>query len=147
MATSTYSGPVDYAVFAVPSDAQLSEALRELLARIDSGAIELLDLEIIERGEDGTAARRPITDLEAGGDFDLSLFVGAESELLDDEDLALLVAELDGDSRALVIVYEDRSLAEVAARVAAAGGQLLWSGGVDLTELDQHISSTEVDHA
>lgn len=147
MATPTYSGPIDYAVFAVPHGAQLGEAMRTLLARIDSGAIELLDLEIIELGADGLASRRPVTVLEAGDDFDLGLFSGADSALLDDEDLALITAELDDESRAVVVVYEDRNLADVAASVASAGGQLLWSGGIDIVDLDQRISTAEVDPA
>src|SRR4051794_39439283 len=132
MATSTYSGPVDYAVFAVPYGAAISEALRTLLAQIDAGAIELLDLEVIERGPDGAASRRPLSVLDtpdAGDDrFDLSIFDGAESEVLDPEDLDLVVSELPDAHRAVVVVYEDRSLASFASRVAVAGGKLLWSG-------------------
>ncbi len=135
MATLTYSGPVDYAVFAVPRNAQLGAALRTLLARIELGAIELLDLEVIERDADGSPVRRPVAALEAGGDFDVSVFDGAESAVLDDEDLALIAAELGADDRAIVVVYEDRSLAEVAAQVTSAGGQLLWAGGIDVADL------------
>ena len=135
MATLTYSGPVDYAVFAVPQTAQLAATLRTLLARIDLGAIELLDLEIVERDADGSAVRRPISALEAGDDFDVNIFDGAESAVLDDEDLALIAAELG--------VYEDRSLAEVAAQVTDAGGQLLWAGGIDVADLAKIVDPTD----
>lgn len=139
MATATYSGPVDYAVFAVPYDAPLSEALHTLLARIDLGAIELLDLEVVERGSDGEAVRKPLSTLNTEGfatvdSFDLSIFENVDSEALDAEDLALIVAELPNEHRAIVVVYEDRSLASFADRIAAAGGQLLWSGGIDLAD-------------
>ncbi len=145
MANLSYSGPVDYAVFEVPRGARLGEAFRALLARIDAGAIELLDLEIIERGDDGRPLRRSVTVLETGDEFDLEVFVGADSGLLDDEDLALIVAELDTDSRAVVVVYEDRNLADVAERLGAAGGRMLWSGGIDIVELEERIVTTEVD--
>lgn len=143
MATLTYSGPVDYAVFAVPKTAQLAATLRTLLARIDLGAIELLDLEIVERDADGSAVRRPITALEAGDDFDVNIFDGAESAVLDDEDLALIAAELGDDDRAVVVVYEDRSLAEVAAQVTTAGGQLLWAGGIDVADLAKIVDPAD----
>lgn len=143
MATLTYSGPVDYAVFAVPKSARLAATLRTLLARIDLGAIELLDLEIVERDADGSPVRRPVTALEAGEDFDLSIFNGAESAILDNEDLALIAAELGDDDRAIVVVYEDRSLAEVAAQVTAVGGQLLWAGGIDIADLAKVVDPAD----
>lgn len=147
MATPTYSGPVDYAVFTAPRDALLGDALRLLLAQVDSGAIVLLDLEVIELDASGAPARIPLTSLGWSGDFDLSVFDGAESDVLDPDDLAQIAGELTAENRAIAVVYEDRSLSQVADEVARRGGALLWSGGIDLAELEQNVSSNEQDPA
>jgi hypothetical protein len=147
MATISYNGPVDYAVFSVPKGTQLTDALRALILRVDSGAIELLGLEVIERDAFGAPVRQPITVLSSSEDLDLSVFHGTELAILDDEDSALIAAELNNDSRALVIVYEDRSLAAVAERVGTAGGQLLWSGGVEVEDLDEKEDAPQLESA
>lgn len=143
MATHAFAGPIDYAAFVLPRGADADPILRSLLDRVDSGAIELLDLEVLAAGEGGVAERQPLQVLRHDGGFDLSEFEGAESGLLDEDDLRALGAELGPEELALVIVYEDRSLAPLAARVVEAGGRELWSGGVDPADLDPALTDTE----
>lgn len=147
MATLMYSGPVNYAVFAVPRSAKLTDALRALLELTASGSLELLDLEILETTATGETVRRHASVLEAAEGFDPAVFDGAESGILDDQDLAFIGAELEANSRAIVMVYEDRSLAQVAANMVDAGGSLLWSGGIDITELAENVGTSEQDQA
>lgn len=146
MATETYSGPVDYAVFVVPRDADITSALRVLLDRVDSGAIEILDLEVIGADPSGEAVRQLFGVLDHGEDFDFDVYEGVESGILDDDDLAAIAAELTGDELAIAVVYEDRGLAVVAEHVATSGGRLLWSGGVGVADLEQALQATEGGH-
>ena len=81
--------------------------------------------------------------LQHGDSFDLSEFDGAQSDLLDAEDLAALGAELSDSELAIVIIYEDRGLAGFAAQVQAQGGRELWTGGVDISELDTLVTESE----
>ncbi|OJX67030.1 MAG: hypothetical protein BGO95_09850 [Micrococcales bacterium 73-13] len=146
MTSETYSGPVDYAVFVVPGTADVSAALRLLLERIDAGAIEILDLEVIGLDDSGRPVRRPVGVLDHGEAFDFAVYNGAESDLFDADDLASVAAELTGDELAIAIVYEDRSLAAVADSVVGNGGRLLWAGGIAIDELEHALETTEEEH-
>ena len=127
MTDPAYTGPLSFAVFAVPSGGSLADALRELQSLRSRGAIEVLDVELLTRGDDGAAGR------EAFGDLSIA---ATETDLLDDEDLAAVAAELGEGERALVVLYEDRSLASVAELLVAAGGREVWVGGIDPNDLD-----------
>lgn len=128
MTDSTYAGPLSFAVFAVPSGGSIADALRELQALQRRGAIAVLDVELLTRGADGSAERGAFEDLS---------IAATETDLLDDEDLASVAAELADGERALVVLYEDRSLASVAGLLAAAGGREIWIGGIDPNDLDE----------
>ncbi len=135
MATEEFSGPIDYAVFVAPHDADIGAALQVILERVASGTLELLDLEVVGRGADGSAERRTLAAFPKHSEQDLAVFEGAESRLLDDEDLAAIAESLGDGELAIVVVYEDRSLAAVASALAAQGGAALWSGGITIEEL------------
>lgn len=138
-----FVGPVAYVAFVLPREANASATLAGLLEQVDSGSIELLDLEILAPNSDGQAERQPLGLLRHDDSFDLSSFEGAESGLLDEDDLLSLGTELGVDEIALVVVYADRSLATVAARVGEAGGRQLWAGGVDPATLDPSLTTIE----
>lgn len=139
MATDTFWGPADFAAFVLSRSADATGALRQLLQLVDDGTLEVLDLEVVAKDADGLPRRLPISVLDHGEDFDFKVFEGATSDILDDEDLTEIAGELDEDQVALVVVYEDRSLASVAARVVEEGGRLLWSGNVPYEELEHQL--------
>ena len=58
VASLTFAGPIGYAAFVLPRDADAAPALQGLLDRIDAGTIELLDLEILALGAHGAAGLR-----------------------------------------------------------------------------------------
>lgn len=142
MANEIYCGPIDYAVFAVPAGAQVSQGLSLLLDQADRGAIELLDLEIVGRGLDGWPVRLDLSSFTFEDGFDPSVFDGAVTNLLDDDDLTLITEAIDAGQLAIAILYEDRSLAAVATAFAAEGGRELWAGGVDVEDLADRLAAT-----
>lgn len=78
-------------------------------------------------------------DLDGVTGIDLAAYDGVESGILEADDLAGIAAELQSGQIALVIVYEDRSLAIAAEKWSAAGGIELFSGGVDLEDLEHAL--------
>lgn len=139
MATGQFSGPVDYLVFGFAEDADLGPGLQAVLERVQQGVVEILDLELVSLDEAGTPLKRRVTDFQDATALDLSVFDGAESGILDEDDLAQIAAALEPGQLALVIVYEDRSLAVAADTWVAAGGTELFSGGVDIADLEQAL--------
>lgn len=140
MATEQFAGPVNYLVFTFDEHADLGPGLTALLDRFDQGIVEILDIELIGRDEAGTAVKRSFNDLDGITSIDTSAFDGAESGILDSDDLASIASELQAGQIALAVVYEDRSLAAAAGAWAAAGGVELFSGGVDIAELDRTLN-------
>jgi hypothetical protein len=143
MATEQFAGPVDYLVFAVDEHADLGAGLSAVLERVDQGIIEILDVELVSRHESGAPLKRVFSDLDGVSGLDLSIFDGVESGVLDEGDLGGIAAELRPGQVAIVIVYEDRSLAVAAEAWAAVGGVELFSGGVDVHDLEQVLEERE----
>lgn len=142
MADDTFAGPVDYLVFSFPEKAAVGEGLRAVLDRVDAGIIELLDLEVFGRDANGQARALPLTSLQDTGGPDLSEFEGANSGILDAEDLSAIVDSLAPGEFAIALVYEDRSLATAAAAWTQAGGAEVFSGGVDIADLELALEGT-----
>lgn len=138
MATDIYAGPVNHVAFVLPRHADVASVAQTLATSVASGAVEVLDLEVVALGADGAGVRVSATDDPRLAEFDTAL-----THLLDAEDLAALGAELTADDYAVVVVYEDRGLAAVSGRIHQLGGRELWSGGVALDDLEAALADQE----
>ncbi|MDN6427217.1 hypothetical protein [Acidipropionibacterium jensenii] len=141
MATELFSGPVDYVVFAFDRGADLNDGLQTLLQQVEDGTIEVLDMELITRDPaTGTATGEALSGLAAFSAVDLEIFEGIESGILDEEDIATIATEIHDEQFALVVVYEDRSLAETAAAWTRAGGTEILTGGIAVADLELAVT-------
>ena len=77
MATEEFSGPIDYLVFSFPNGASVSEGLTALLQRVDAGLIEILDLEFVRTGDDGTPQRLSLDEIAGADEHCFTLFMNA----------------------------------------------------------------------
>lgn len=135
MADDTFAGPVNYLVFGFPQSTSVGEGLAAVLDRVDEGIIEILDLEVLTTDDSGAIATMALADLQSTTTVDLSVFDGALSNVLDEDDLATIADSLEPGSIAIALVYEDRSLARASAQWVQAGGTELLAGGVDIEDL------------
>src|SRR5262245_11574371 len=79
-------GPIDYLLVEWPGRQPNGEVAPYLIDLVDRGLIRILDLAFIAKAEDGTVAGLEIADV--GGEVvELSIFEGASSGLLSDEDI------------------------------------------------------------
>lgn len=139
MATDQYAGPVDFLVFAFPDGTSIAAGLSAVLDRVDAGIIEILDLECVTSNDDGLPVRLRLAEMNGVPQTQVSQLDGIESDILDNDDLARIAAELEPRHFAIAIVYEDRSLAAAAAAWTAVDGYELFSGGVDIDDLAKTI--------
>lgn len=137
-----YGGPIDYIVFSFPPGADAGAGFESLLARVDTGTISILDLEVIGRADDGSGTRLTVLDLPIADRELAAVFDGAESGVLDDADLNAVGAALEPGWVAVAIVYEERSFADAAEAWDQAGGRLLLAGGVEPETLDEALADT-----
>ena len=137
-------GPVDYLIVEFPAGAQnfTGEGAVELLRLHDAGIIRLMDLLILQKGEDGTVMAQELGDLA-----DLGELARLEAELvqtLAELDVDHLAAAMDPGSVAGVLVYENLWAAPFASAMRRAGGQLIANGRIPIQAI---IAAVEADEA
>jgi hypothetical protein len=137
-------GPVDYLIVEFPAGQQnfTGEGAAELLRLHDAGIIRLMDLLILQKGEDGTVMAQELGDLDELGEL-----ARIETELvqtLAEEDVDNLAAAMDPGSVAGVLVYENLWAAPFGAAMRRAGGQLIANGRIPIQAL---IAAVEADAA
>lgn len=139
MATEQFFGPINYVVFTFEKELDLGTGLQALLDRVQDGTIEILDIELVARESSGAPTKLAFTDLKPSPSFELAVFDGVESGILDSDDLQLIAESLTPSQIALALVYEDRSLAAVAAAWSRVGGTELFSGGISMADLEEAL--------
>lgn len=143
MTESTFVGPVGFVVFQFPNGADVSGGLAALLDQVNRGTLDLLDIECVRLNENEEAVSFPVTELSGLDTALLPQFDGADSHILDQEDLDELSGDLEPGQFAIAVVYEDLSLASVADAWYGVGGTETLIGGVDLNDLDAFLETGE----
>jgi uncharacterized protein DUF6325 len=116
-------GPIDIAVIAYPAGAPMTgDAAPLLVDLVERGIIRVLDAMFVRKNEDGTFEGFEARDLDERGVGDFTVFEGASSGLLGDEDAAKAAEAIDPGSAAVMIVYENRWAAPFVAAVRRNGG-------------------------
>jgi Family of unknown function (DUF6325) len=140
-------GPVDYVIVEFPAGAQnfTGEGAYELLRLHDAGIIRVMDLLILQKGEDGTVMAQELGDLD-----DLGELGRLETELVQTlaaEDVDNLAAAMDPGSVAGVLVYENLWAAPFASAIRRAGGQLIANGRIPVQAIIAAIEADEAEAA
>ena len=119
----TSLGPVDVAVIAFPAGAPMTgEAAGILGDLVDRGIIRVLDAFFVQKGEDGSYRGFEARNLSDEGVGDFTMFEGASSGLLGEEDAEKAAAAIDPGSAAAMILYENRWAAPFVDAVRRNGG-------------------------
>ncbi len=133
-------GPIDFFVVEFPGNRMTGEGLPLLVDLVDRGVIRILDLAFIRKELDGSVAGIELTDL--GSEVDLTVFHGASSGLLGDDDLAEAAAAVEPGCSAGVLVYENRWAAPFAAALRRGGAQLVAQGRIPVNAILAAIDET-----
>lgn len=128
-------GPIDYLIVEFPGSRMSGEGLPLLVDLVDRGIIRILDLVFIRKLPDGAVVRLELTGPRAAGQADLSLFEGASSGLLDQEDIDAAAGAIQPGSTAGLIIYENRWAAPLATALRRGGAQLVAGGRIPVQGL------------
>ncbi len=129
-------GPIDYLVVEFPADREPDgSALHHLVDLVDRGIIRVLDLGFVRRMPDGSVVGVDINDMGLTGEIDITVFEGASSGLLDNEDLGEAGSVLEPGCSAAVLVYENRWAAPFAVALRKNGAQLVANGRIPVQAL------------
>lgn len=131
-------GPIDYLLIEYKDAQPTGEAIPYLLDLVDRGIVRLLDVAILAKSEDGTEVGvLDISQLPAFAEL-----VGADSSLLDDDDIAEAGEALSPGAIGAILVYENTWAAPFATAVRKAGGQVVAGGRIPVNAL---LSALELD--
>ncbi|MFJ2055202.1 DUF6325 family protein [Streptomyces sp. NPDC087908] len=136
-------GPIDYLIVEFPGNRMTGEGLPLLVDLVDRGLIRILDLTFVRKEEDGSVSGLEIADLTGDGELDLSVFEGASSGLLGQDDLEEASAALQPGSSAGILVYENRWAAPFAAALHRGGAQVVASGRIPVPALLAALDTTD----
>ncbi|WP_251151970.1 DUF6325 family protein [Cellulosimicrobium sp. Marseille-Q4280] len=136
-------GPIDYLVVEFPENRLDGEALPLLVELVDRGIIRVLDLAFVEKNRAGEVSGIELRDLDSTGDFDVSVFEGASSGLLGDDDLEEAGAALEPGSAAGVLVYENAWAAPFASALRRGGGTVVAGGRIPVQSIVAALDAVE----
>ena len=119
------------------------EAVPKFLDLVDRGIIRVLDARFVRKDADGTFSGFDLADVDQDTAGDLTVFAGATTGMLDDDDVALTAAEIEPGSAAVMIVYENRWAAPFIAAVRRNGGVLIASQRIGVEDLVKALQAAE----
>jgi uncharacterized membrane protein len=132
-------GPIDFIVVEWPGKQPTGEAAPILIDLVDRGLIRVLDIAFIAKDDNGKVGGLELTDLPE----DLSVFEGASSGLLSDDDLAEAGNAIEPGTSAALLVYENSWAGPFAAAVRRSGGQLVASGRIPVQAVLAALDESE----
>jgi Family of unknown function (DUF6325) len=134
-------GPVDYLVVEFPAgaatfDGSMAKALVDLS---ENKIIQILDLLILQKDEDGSVEAFEVNDLDMVDE--LRVLETQVAELLAAEDVGHLAAAMEPGSTAGVIVWENTWAVPFAVAARRAGGQLVATGRIPIQAIAASIEA------
>jgi uncharacterized membrane protein len=142
MEGATEVGPIDFVLIEWPGRQPNGEAAPHLVDLVERGVIRILDVAFITKDEDGGVAGLEIADLGEGAG-ELTIFEGASSGLIGDDDIGEAAAALEPGTSAALLVFENTWAAPFVAAVHRSGGQLVASGRIPAEDVLAALEAAE----
>jgi len=131
-------GPIDYVLVEWTGRQPNGEIAPHLIDLVDRGLIRVLDLIFLAKDEDGT-----VRGIEIDEAADLTVFEGAASGLIADDDIEEAGNVMEPGTSAALLVYENVWAAPFATAVRQTGGQLVSSGRIPIQAVLAALEAAE----
>jgi hypothetical protein len=119
-------GPVDIVVIGFPPGApRTGDSIPVFVDLVDRGIIRVLDVLMIQKDTEGSISAVEVKDVGDGSLVNLSVFQGAQTGLLGDEDAALAGEALEPGEAAALICFENSWAGPFVTSVRRNGGRLI----------------------
>ena len=137
-------GPIDVVVIGFPPGApKTGESVPILLDLVDRGIIRVLDARFVVKNEDGTFSGFDLSDVDEKSAGHFTAFAGASTGMLGSDDDALVAAEIDPGTAAVMIVYENRWAAQFISSVRRNGGVPIAFQRIGVAEIIEALDAAE----
>jgi Family of unknown function (DUF6325) len=117
-------GPVEYLIVAFPGNRFRGEIAPALADLVEAGTIRVIDVAFVGKSEDGEVAAFELTDLDPDVREGIERMGVEVTGLFNEDDLMAAAEELEPNSSAALLVWEDVWAKEVAQAMRDAGGVL-----------------------
>jgi Family of unknown function (DUF6325) len=121
----TELAPVDYMIVAFPGNEFKGEIAPALADLVEKGTIRIIDLAFVAKDKDGNIAAFELTDIDPDVRKGFENMGVEVNGLFNEEDLQAAGEELDPNSSAALLVWENLWAKDVAQAIRNAGGELL----------------------
>ena len=135
-------GPIDVVVLEFPGHTPTGEVAAEMLAAADAGVIAVYDIIAVRKRADGSVEGFELSELD-DGEVSMSVFAGARSGLLGEDDIADAGSVLAPGSMAVVLVYENTWAAPLTSAVHRVGGELTASLRIPAQAVEEQLDVLE----
>ena len=136
-------GPISYLIVEFPGSEMTGEGFPILVDLVDRGLIRILDLRFVSRGIDGSIQAIELRDIDRDGRFDLSVFEGASSGLLDDSDIADASSVIQPGTSAGILIFENAWATPFTQALRRGGGQLVGAGYIPQDSIVVSLDATD----
>ncbi|MDF2752104.1 MAG: hypothetical protein K0S82_487 [Gaiellaceae bacterium] len=121
----TELAPVDYMIVAFPGNEFRGEIAPALADLVEKGTIRIIDLAFVAKDADGNIGAFELTDIDPDVRKGFENMGVEVNGLFNEEDLQAAGEELDPNSSAALLVWENLWAKDVAQAIRNAGGELL----------------------
>ena len=135
-------GPVEYLIVAFPGNRFKGEIVPALAELVESGTIRIIDLAFVLKDADGAVVTAELGDLDSDVFKAFDALSPETLGLLNEEDLAAAAEELEPNSSAALLVWEDVWATKLRDAILNAGGEVL-----DLERLPYEVVQAAVEFA
>ncbi len=135
-------GPVEYLIVAFPGNQFKGEIVPALQDLVDAGTIRIIDLAFVMKDADGAVVTAEMGDLDSDVFKALDALTPETLGLLNEEDLAAAAEELEPNSSAALLVWEDVWATKLRDAILNAGGEVL-----DLERVPYEVVQAAVEFA
>ncbi len=135
-------GPVEFMIVAFPGNKFKGDIAPALAELVESNTINIIDLAFVMKDVDGNVEALELSDLDSEVGAAFGVFEGVTGGLLNGEDLEAAAEELEPNSSAALLVWEDVWATKLADAIRDADGVLL-----DLERVPHEVVTAAVEWA
>ena len=135
-------GPVEYLIVAFPGNRFRGEIAPALAELVESGTIRIIDIAFVGKDEDGAVGAFELTELDPDVREGLENLGVEVTGLFNEDDLMAAAEELEPNSSAALLVWEDVWAKQVAQAMRDAGGEVF-----DFGRLPHDVVQAAREHA
>jgi Family of unknown function (DUF6325) len=135
-------GPISYLIVEFPGSQMTGEGFPILLDLVDRGLIRILDFVFVRREVDGSIVALELKDVDADGQFDVAVFEGVSSGLLDQSDLEDAKQAIQPGSSAGILIFENRWAAPFIGALRRGQAEMVAAGYIPQDTLIASLDAT-----